>query len=87
MATRRVLKYSINERVPAQHKFLHVAQQDGDIRVWLEVEDGQQNVLASNPYHIMPTGFAEVPEGASHRMTFFSTNGNVWHVYDLGGDV
>jgi hypothetical protein len=86
MTARVVFKYHIDGVVPASHKFLSAGQQSGETVIWLEVDNTADQPFIGSPYVIIPTGFAEVPKGASHRMTFFSANGNVWHVYDLRGD-
>jgi hypothetical protein len=86
--TKRVLKYPVDtDLIPENHRFLHAGVQQPGYAMWLEA-DALCRKLIPNPYTLVPTGYAEVPEGAVHKITFIDANaGTVWHVYDKRGHV
>jgi hypothetical protein len=81
---RVVLKYHLRAQLPESHKFLHADVQNGDYFVWLEVEPNQRDKFVDSPYHMIPTGYREVPMGAVHKATIIDhAKGLVWHIYDV----
>lgn len=85
---KRILKYGLADKgecvvdIPDGGKILHVADQQGSLQLWCEVEDSapKKPRLFTSIY----TGFDEVPDGI-YLGTVQSMGGNlVRHVYELG---
>lgn len=82
----RVLKYGLHALMPAKHKFLHVAMQQGSYFVWVEVDDDNMEGLMPSPYKMIPTGYDVVRPSWVYKGTIVNNdNGTVWHVYDKRG--
>lgn len=64
--------------------FRHFAQQDGQLRLWLEVDSTKESALRN--YVIVGTGH-KIPRYAEYRATCFAgpfpEHPFVWHLYEL----
>jgi hypothetical protein len=69
---------------PVDASIIKVAQHHGDISMWVEQKESNQDAYENRSFLVVPTGVM-FPREPHYRYldTVFDTRGLVWHVYEV----